>query len=111
MCIAFACTVRAQIYQVGPDASKKPQAQSSPTGQAQQGGQNLGWGSNIQNARLARAAELALQKGDHAQASIMRGALQKRLPTIRSCGFCLVMPRGSTAVSRNQSMHIAAACA
>jgi Flp pilus assembly protein TadD len=28
----------------------------------------LGWGSNIQNARLARAAELALQHGDHALA-------------------------------------------
>ncbi len=31
-------------------------------------GQPLGWGSNIQNARLARAAELALQHGDHALA-------------------------------------------
>ncbi|HEY1806412.1 MAG TPA: tetratricopeptide repeat protein [Terracidiphilus sp.] len=31
-------------------------------------GQNLGWGSNIQNARLGRAAESALQHGDHARA-------------------------------------------
>ncbi|MGC1157541.1 MAG: tetratricopeptide repeat protein, partial [Acidobacteriaceae bacterium] len=35
---------------------------------ASQTGQQLGWGSNIQNARLARAAELALQHGDHAHA-------------------------------------------
>ena len=28
----------------------------------------MGWGSNIQNARLARAAQMALQRGDHAQA-------------------------------------------
>ena len=70
VCIAVACTAKAQIYQVGPDAVKKPQAQTSPSQprEAQQSGQNLGWGSNIQNARLARAAELALQKGDHAQA-------------------------------------------
>ena len=31
-------------------------------------GQQLGWGSNIQNARLARAAQQALDRGDHALA-------------------------------------------
>lgn len=55
----------AQVYNVGPDASKSPQAQ---TNQTQPTNQSLGWGSNIQNARLARAAELALQHGDHALA-------------------------------------------
>ncbi len=30
--------------------------------------QSLGWGSNIQNARLGRAAEAAIKRGDHAQA-------------------------------------------
>jgi tetratricopeptide (TPR) repeat protein len=34
-------------------------------GQSQGSDQQLGWGSSIQNARLARAAELALQRGDH----------------------------------------------
>src|SRR5450631_1036544 len=55
----------AQTYNVGPDASKSPQAQTS---QPQSSDQPLGWGSNIQNARLARAAELALQQGNHALA-------------------------------------------
>ncbi len=54
MTVAVACSVNAQIYQVGPDSSKQPQAQ---TNQAQS---QLGWGSNIENARLARAAEEAL---------------------------------------------------
>jgi tetratricopeptide (TPR) repeat protein len=53
----------AQVYNVGsPDPNPAP-------GQSKQSqDQQLGWGSNIQNARLARAAELALQRGDHAQA-------------------------------------------
>jgi tetratricopeptide (TPR) repeat protein len=55
----------AQVYSVGPDASPNPQVQ---TKQGQPADQPLGWGSNIQNARLARAAELALQHGDHALA-------------------------------------------
>jgi len=50
--VAIACSVGAQIYQVGPDASKPSQA---PPGQPQTQAQ-LGWGSNIENARLARAA-------------------------------------------------------
>jgi tetratricopeptide (TPR) repeat protein len=54
-----------QTYQVGPDSSAKPETQ---TGQAPSSGQQLGWGSNIENARLARAAELALQRGDYALA-------------------------------------------
>lgn len=63
--LAFVCPAEAQTYQVGPDASAKPQAQS---GQKATQGQALGWGSNIENARLARAAELALAHGDHALA-------------------------------------------
>ena len=62
---ALACGVDAQVYNVGPDASKSPPDQ---TNQKQPSDQPLGWGSNIQNARLARAAELALQHGDHALA-------------------------------------------
>ncbi len=63
--VAVACVVNAQTYQVGPDASKAPQVSTS---QVPSSGQPLGWGSNIQNARLARAAQLALQHGDHALA-------------------------------------------
>ena len=62
---ALACGVDAQVYNVGPDAAKSPPDQ---TNQKQPSDQPLGWGSNIQNARLARAAELALQHGEHALA-------------------------------------------
>ena len=68
---AFACVVRGQTYQVGPGASTRSPSQNSPASQKnypQSQGQNLGWGSNIQNARLARAAEMALQHGNHALA-------------------------------------------
>jgi len=61
----IASSVHAQVYNVGPDAAKNPQA---ATGQPQSPSEPLGWGSNIQNARLARAAALALQHGDHALA-------------------------------------------
>lgn len=65
VCGALACVVHAQTYQLGQDGAKAPQAE---TGKPQPAGQQLGWGSNIENARLARAAQLALQHGDHAQA-------------------------------------------
>lgn len=61
----------AQVFQVGPDGATQTPASNSKAGapdKASAGGQELGWGSNIQNARLARAAELALQHGDHALA-------------------------------------------
>ena len=61
ICAALACAAAAQTYSVGSDPSKDPQAQGKP---AQAQGQQLGWGSNIQNARLARAAQLALQRGE-----------------------------------------------
>jgi tetratricopeptide (TPR) repeat protein len=62
---AACCSLQAQTYKVGSDASAKPQTQ---TNEAQPQSQPLGWGSNIQTARLARAAESALQRGDHALA-------------------------------------------
>lgn len=57
--VALACPGFAQTFQLGPNSQVKQQGTS---------GQQLGWGSNIQNARLARAAQMALQKGDHALA-------------------------------------------
>lgn len=61
----FACTASGQTYQLGADSSVSPGAKTSS---AQTTNQQLGWGSNIQNARLARAAQLALQRGDPALA-------------------------------------------
>ena len=63
--IAASCGLSAQVYSVDPNAASSTNAQP---GQAQPPAQQMGWGSNIENARLARAAELALQHGDHAQA-------------------------------------------
>ena len=60
-----ACTVRAQVYQVGPGVS---QASPAPSGGVKNHAQSLGWGSNIENARLGRAAEMALQRRDYARA-------------------------------------------
>ncbi len=65
VCVAFPCAANAQVYQVGPATSRnsQPQAGESPSQE-----QSLGWGSNIQNARLARAAQLALQRHEFGQA-------------------------------------------
>jgi tetratricopeptide (TPR) repeat protein len=63
--LGLVCAASAQTYQLGPDASKTPPAQAQHN---QAPAQALGWGSNIQNARLARAAQMALQHGDRALA-------------------------------------------
>ena len=60
--MAGICVTHAQTYEVGPDTSKQaapPQANGQST---------LGWGSNIENARLGRAAQQALEKGDRVHA-------------------------------------------
>lgn len=62
---AIFCPIQAQTYKVGSGAAAQPPAQ---TGQKQSAAPALGWGSNIQNARLARSAQMALQRGDHAVA-------------------------------------------
>ncbi len=64
-----ACALSAQTYSIGGSntpASSPSAKQQAPTQQSQD--QQLGWGSNIQNARIARAAQLALQHGERAQA-------------------------------------------
>lgn len=56
--------MRAQTYKVGADSSK-----AQPNNSTQAAPQkSLGWGSNIENARLARAAEQALQSGNYSVA-------------------------------------------
>ena len=63
---AVACSAYAQTYQVDSGASKQASQQSQTQhGQPQP---QLGWGSNIENARLGRTAQLALQHGDYAHA-------------------------------------------
>jgi len=61
----YVCAAFSQTYQVNPAGQGEA---DTPKGQAQSQGQQLGWGSNIENARLERAAQLALQQGDHARA-------------------------------------------
>ena len=58
----FALPVCSQTYKVGQD-SNQPQS-SQPNSQ-----KSLGWGSNIQNARLAHAAEEALRNHNYAAAA------------------------------------------
>lgn len=65
MFASLAWAASAQTYQVGSGGEASPQ---TPANQPQSASQSLGWGSNIQNARLGRAAQLALQHGDYAQA-------------------------------------------
>ncbi len=69
--LAVSCSLWGQTYQVGPAAPQAPATQK-PTqrpAQAPAAAPQLGWGSNIQDARLARAAELALKEGKHAEAA------------------------------------------
>jgi tetratricopeptide (TPR) repeat protein len=56
-----------QTYKVNNGAVQEPLA-PKPKQQAQPGEKSLGWGSNIQNARLARAAESALKNHNYAAA-------------------------------------------
>jgi tetratricopeptide (TPR) repeat protein len=68
--IALTLPSHAQTYTVGPSTPAQPQKKSSQKSgaQAQTPTQPLGWGSNIQNARLANAALEALRNGNHALA-------------------------------------------
>lgn len=84
--IALVSIAPAQTYQVGPGGSTKPQ---QGTGQAKSGGQSLGWGSNIQNARLARAAEQALQHGKHAEAQALAQRAAQSAPNDPHLWFLL----------------------
>src|SRR5260370_20616197 len=91
--ISWVCTAMCLTYKVTPDSSQEPpikskkenqnkpkketKAANPSTGNGKQtpnsagpkksgpGQKSLGWGSNIQNARLGRAAEQALKKGNY----------------------------------------------
>ena len=69
--LAASSIAAGQVYSVQPHNDKaapsaKGQASKSSPAAAPSG--RLGWGSNINNARKAHAAELALQKGDYGTA-------------------------------------------
>ena len=78
--------VRAQTYQVGPEVPAKA---ADAKVQSQAPAQPLGWGSNIENARLARAAQLALQRGDHAVAMEYAERAAKSAPNDPQLWFLL----------------------
>ena len=67
--LGVVCTSRAQTYEIGPESPNQNSKQTKKQSQKQQAQQpNLGFGSNIENARLGRAAEQALQRGDKGHA-------------------------------------------
>ena len=98
--IAFACALNAQdtqTFQLAPDSANtgarakgRPQpkpANSQPKSQSE----TLGWGSNIQNARIGRAAELALQHGDYVHAcEYAERAARKAAPNDPQLWFLLL---------------------
>ena len=80
--------MHAQVYDVGSGAAAAPKP-TAPAQKGEQQDQQLGWGSNIQNARLARAAELALQHGDKVQALDYARRAAQAAPTNAQLWFLL----------------------
>jgi tetratricopeptide (TPR) repeat protein len=94
--VAFACSLAAQTYKVGSGSAETPQAntnQASPgrasSAQTSSANKSLGWGSNIQNARLARAAESALRDGNYATAVDYAQRAAKAAPNDAQLWFLL----------------------
>ena len=81
--VALACAAYAQTYQVGA-ASEQPATSSSATQQS-----SLGWGSNIQNARLAHAAEVALQQSHREEALALAERAAQAAPNDPELWFLL----------------------
>ena len=87
--LGVVCTSRAQTYQIGPETqnqnAKPGQKQSQKQTSAQE--PNLGFGSNIENARLGRAAEQALQRGDKVRALEFAQRAAQAAPNVALLGF------------------------
>ena len=75
-----------QTYKVDSDSSAPPQNQKS---QPQSGEGKLGWGSNIQNARLARAAEEAIRNRNYSAAVDYAQRAAQASPTDAQLWFLL----------------------
>jgi tetratricopeptide (TPR) repeat protein len=86
---AFACSLGAQTYKLGPGTGQTPQAGQISSAQTSSANKSLGWGSNIQNARLARAAESALKDGNYAMAVDYAQRAAKAAPNDAQLWFLL----------------------
>src|SRR5580704_1710382 len=84
--VAFACSLRAQTYKVRSGSSVAPQVNAPQTPPPDK---SLGWGSNIQNARLAGAAELALREGNYPAAVDYAQGAANATPNQASLWFLL----------------------
>ncbi|MGA2353721.1 MAG: tetratricopeptide repeat protein [Terriglobales bacterium] len=70
-------------------STNSPAANGAPAGDAQQNGSNLGWGSSIDVARRARAAQEALQRNDYAAAVTFAEQAAKSAPQNAELWFLL----------------------
>ncbi|MGE0404739.1 MAG: tetratricopeptide repeat protein [Candidatus Korobacteraceae bacterium] len=70
----FSVALTAQTFEISPQtgeaAPSSPQPGRANRGGSGSSGQNFGWGSSIEVARQARAAEDALRRGDYGSASM-----------------------------------------
>jgi tetratricopeptide (TPR) repeat protein len=64
--LLFVRTIVAQTYKVGADNPSEPQSAAGNSADTHQ--KSMGWGSNLENARLGRSVEAALSNGDYAGA-------------------------------------------
>jgi tetratricopeptide (TPR) repeat protein len=96
--VASACSLGAQTYKVGSSSSSSepPKVTTDQTSSAQtpsahttSANKPLGWGSNIENARLARAAESALKDGNYAMAVDYAQRAAKAAPNDAQLWFLL----------------------
>jgi tetratricopeptide (TPR) repeat protein len=66
--LALLRVMEAQTYKVGAESPQKTQNQDQKQNTTDSQQKSLGWGSNIENARLAHAAEQALKSGNYSAA-------------------------------------------
>ena len=96
--LAIGGATQDQTYKVGSDSKQAPQAPSQP----QNAEKSLGWGSNIQNARLAHAAEEAIRDRNFAAATeyAQRAAQSaaERSALVVSVGLCGAAGRQNAAL-------------
>lgn len=92
LCIVFLLSgALGQTYDIKPKDSGNPGSQTSPaeTQETQQGASSLGWGSNIEVARAARAAQEALKRNDYGAAVTFAQNAAKSAPQDAQLWFLL----------------------
>ena len=114
LAVALVRTLPAQTYKVGPSSGQSSQTTAAPAKKQtsnQTSSQQLGFGSNIQNARLARAAEESVAGAATTRwRSSTRNGPRKPVPMTRICGSWWATRRGLTASFSYPSVPISAAC-